>query len=84
MFKIVNNLDGLRFDDFFVRAMGITRGHKFKFFKKSCRLNLAKYGFGNRVCDDWNMLPDCAVNAVSVNCFKRQLDKYLRDDRGLI
>ena len=32
---------------------------------------MAKYGFGNRVCNDWNMLPDCTVNAVSVNCFKR-------------
>ena len=29
VFKIVNNLHGLRFDDIFVRAMGITRGHNF-------------------------------------------------------
>ena len=33
---------------------GATRGHSSKLFKRRVRLDVAKYKFGNRVCDEWN------------------------------
>jgi len=35
-----------------------SRGHDFKWFKKRVNLNVGKFSFGIRVCDEWNMRRD--------------------------
>ena len=65
------------------RSTITTRGHEFKLFKKSCRLNAAKYNFGNRVVNEWNKLLYYIVKQDSLNTFKGELDKFLRHSRGL-
>ena len=37
---------------YFVRDVGVTRGHSFKLFKKRVSLDVGRYKFGNRVCND--------------------------------
>ena len=44
--------------------------HKDK-FNDSIRMNF----FNNRIANDWNVLPDAAVNSNSVNSFKAKIDK---------
>ena len=63
---------------------GSRRGHCFKMFKKRFRLDVGKYVFSNRVCNWWNDLPGNVVRAGSLDEFKRGVDDYLRNNRGLI
>ena len=58
------------------------RGHVFKLFKKRCRLDVGRFKFANRVCEDWNGLDDDVVGVGSVNAFRRKLDHHLRNVRG--
>jgi len=62
--------------------VGATRGHDSKLFKKRVNLEAEKFSFGNRGCDDWNRLPGWVVSGESVNEFNRNLDHYIRDNRG--
>ena len=57
------------------------RGHVFKLFKKRCRLEVGRFKFANRVCEEWNGMDD-VVEAGSVNAFKRKLDHHLRNVSG--
>ena len=41
-----------------------------------CQYDIRKYSVCYRVVNVWNSLPDCAVEADSVNSFKNRLDKY--------
>jgi len=66
----------------FIKKVGISRGHSHKLFKKRVRLDVGKYCFSNRVCDEWNQLPGEIVNAGSVDSFKGRLDQYYRGIRG--
>jgi len=47
------------------------------------RLDVGKYCFSNRVCDEWNQLPGEIVNAESVDSFKGRLNQYYRGPRGI-
>jgi len=38
---------------------------------------MAKFSFGNRVCEQWNHLPGDVVSSSSVNIFKGRLENYL-------
>ena len=77
VYKILNKFEGLREGDFFIRDTRRGRGNSMKLFKKRVRLDAAKFSFGNRVCNDWNQLPDEVVTAPSINIFKNRLDGYL-------
>ena len=77
VFKKMKGYEGLAEQKLWERRVGNTRGHSFKIFKRAVRLDIGKYSFGNRVCDDWNDLPVDVVNASSVNVFKGRLDQYL-------
>lgn len=77
VFKILNKFEGLNESEFFVRDARRGRGNSFKLFRKRVRLDAAKFSFGNRVCTDWNQLPDEVVTAPSINVFKGRLDSYL-------
>jgi len=46
------------------------------------KLDVGKFSFGNRVCDEWNRLPEWVVNVESVNKLKGKWDHYLRENRG--
>ena len=84
VFKIIKGLEGLSEETFFERSGSITRGHSLKLNKARFRLDVAKYSFSNRTCNDWNALPEEIIQANTVNEFKGKVDRYLRDRRGLI
>ena len=54
-----------------------TRGHKAALVKKTCRLDMRKYSFSQRVINEWNKLSNDCVNASRVNMFKNRIDRYL-------
>jgi len=58
------------------------RGHNYKVFKRRFRLDVGKFKFGNRVCDEWNGLRDEIVNALTLNSFKAKLDNFFRHVKG--
>jgi len=59
--------------------------HAMEFFKKRVRLDIAKYSFGNRVCDQWNKLPAAVVSShiPHSSTFKSKLEKYQRNMGGI-
>ena len=58
-----------------------SRAHQYSLHKENCKKDIRKFFFKNRVTDQWNNLPTSIINAPSLNCFKRRLDKlWERDD----
>jgi len=53
-------------------------GNDHKLYINSERLDVGKFMFSNRVCQQWNDLPGEVVGAGSANRFKRGVDKILR------
>ena len=43
------------------------RGHSFKLFKRRYRLDVWRFKFANRVCEEWNGLDDDVVAVGSGN-----------------
>jgi hypothetical protein len=82
-FKILRGFENVDKDDFFTCADNTRRGHNFKLYKERSRLDCRKYFFSQRIVNTWNRLPETAVNAQSVNVFKSQVDKFLRNVGGL-
>ena len=85
VFKIMHGLEGLDREDIFTLQEGGhgTRGHSLKIFKQRARLTVRKFFFSQRVVQEWNNLSQEAVQAGSVNIFKRHIGKYLRHVGGL-
>ena len=48
-----------------------TRGHSLKLAKPSSHKDLSKFFFTRRVVDTWNDLPECVIQAPSVNSFEK-------------
>ena len=69
---------------FFDVADGATRRHVLKLFKRRVGLDVRKYKFGNRVCDEWNGLAEDVVMAGSLVTFKAKLDHHLRNVKGFV
>jgi len=67
---------------FFQRRVGSTKGHDLKLFKKRVKLDVVKFSFESRVCDEWKWLPEWVVNFEGVKKFMGHLDHYLRENRG--
>ena len=59
-----------------------TRGHNLKMRKDRFRLDVGKFSFGNRIVDEWNCLPQEAIESTSVNMFKNRVDCHLKYKRG--
>jgi len=59
-----------------------TRGHSVKPAKHSCKLDLRKYFFCERVIDRWNRLNEACVSCVTVNSFKGKLDMVRQKKMG--
>jgi len=55
---------------YFLNWMTGRRGHDQKLSKKSFKLDVRKFAFGNRVVNDWNSLSSQCVNCCTVNTFK--------------
>ena len=63
---------------------GARRGHSYKLFKKRYRLDVGKFKFASRVCEEWNRLGDGIVSVETLNVFKMRLDLHLRNVRGCV
>ena len=61
-----------------------TRGHNMKLYKYRFSKDVAKFSFVNRVIDEWNALPQEAIDCTSVNSFKNKIDCHLKYKRGFI
>lgn len=73
-YKIIAKLVDLPAQEFFLFKQGITRNNGACVYKNSFRFNAERYFFKNRCISSWNSLPTNAVNASSVNVFKKCLD----------
>jgi hypothetical protein len=82
VYKIFNGLDCIDSASLFDLSVSSRRGHDFKIFKKGFRLDVGKFKFANRVCEEWNLLNNHIVRAESLNVFKARLDHHLRNFRG--
>ena len=51
-----------------------TRGHKYRIAKEVSKINIRSNSFNNRIANNWNALPEDAVESKSVNTFKTKLD----------
>ena len=79
-FKIVNGHYDQEVAPELPKGNSTTRGHNKKLFKKrASRLNCRKHFFTLRVVSIWNTLPEEAVNAKTVDAFKRRLDRHWKD-----
>jgi len=66
VYKILMGIDSVKKEDLFETDEGRGRGHSMKLFKKRVRLDIAKYGFGNRVSDQWNKQPAAVVSSQGI------------------
>ena len=66
MFKIMKGIYKVETEKLFEMNKDSTRGHSLKVRKKHCRLNLRKNFFTQRIVNDWNHLPQTAVDAKNV------------------
>ena len=56
-----------------------TRGHSLRIRGRPFRMEMRKNFFSQRVVNLWNSLPQKAVEANSLDAFKRELDRALKD-----
>ena len=59
-----------------------TRGHSCKLKKFRCTRDIARYFLSNMVINRWNVLDHSAVDAPSINAFKRKLVKVRNNRMG--
>ena len=78
-YKVMHEINDVAKESLFELASptSATRGHSFKIKKQRTRLKLREHSFSNRVVNNWNDLPEDAVNAATINCFKTAVDKAL-------
>jgi ribonucleases P/MRP protein subunit RPP40 len=79
VFKIMKGFDKIDYRKFFeISTVEKTRGHSLKLVKKCCNGERRKQFFSQRVINIWNGLPQCVVQADSVNSFKNKLDSFAK------
>ena len=81
MYKILNSLDGLPFDDLFSFHHTVTRTNGYKLYKNFSHLNCRKYFFSQRVIEEWNHLPREIIESSNIWIFKSKLDVYWYNHR---
>ena len=77
VFKILNGIDKIDREHFFVYSRSTLRGHNQKLFKPRGRLDIKKNSFFNLVIHPWNSLPQDVIYSCNVSTFKNRLDKCL-------
>ena len=73
VFKIFHGITSLQKSKFFELGNRRTRGHSLKLSKQKFNCDERKFFFSNRIVDSWNILPEEAINATSVENFKQYL-----------
>src|SRR6218665_964045 len=74
-YKIITGEESIQWERFFELAPSkVTRGHRYKLFKK-WKGTLGQKCFSARVVDLWNALDDSTVSVDNVTAFKRKLGK---------
>ena len=56
-----------------------TRGHRFKIKVNRCQVDARARFFSERIVQDWNSLPDCAVSSGTLSGFKTAMDTCLTE-----
>ena len=76
VFKIMRGFSTSSLKCMFELNVGLaTRGHSLKLVKHRCQSDTRKYFFCNRVVSRWNQLDQRAIDAVTVDSFKRNLTR---------
>ena len=76
-FTILSNIYDSRVTNFLSKStFSTTRGHNFKLFIQHANINIRKWFFSIRIVDILNRLPSSVVNAPSVLCFEKRLNKF--------
>jgi len=78
-FKMLKGIDNVDSSHYFIRSSTGLRGHSLKLYKSGSRLDIRKYFFSQRVVEEWNRLPESAIQCETVNSFKNKLDLHLYD-----
>ena len=74
-YKIISGKESIQWERFFELAPSkVTRGHRYKLFKKR-KGTLGQKFFSAGVVDLWNALDDSTVSVDNVTAFKRKLGK---------
>jgi hypothetical protein len=75
-YKILFGLLDINWSNMFVRnEQSITRGHCFKLYAKTRRIDVRQNFFCNRVVNIWNRLPAREDDFKSLKCFKSFLTR---------
>ena len=77
VFKLINKLVDIPYEDFFVMTESITRGHSLKLKpvdRHHC--NIRNYFFTHRIIGVWNSLPDYIISSHSLHSFKSRLRTF--------
>ena len=76
--KILKDKEKVDVGKFFrVSMSNRTRGHSMKIIKSSCRLDLRKFAFSQRVINVWNTLTEDTIAYDTINSLKNKLDEFL-------
>ena len=79
-FKLLSNIYDSRVTNCLSQSnFSATRGQKFKLCVQHANFNIRKWFFSIRIGGIWNYLPSSVVNAPSVMCFEKRLDKCWAD-----
>ena len=80
VFRIVKEFDKIDSNLFFTFSdNSITRGHNRKIFKPNSNCNIRSNSFSLRIINDWNSLPQEAVDCETINSFKTILKRFWAD-----
>ena len=76
-FKLLNGLDQINYNNFFVLDGNTRGGHTLKVAKPPARLDILLHSFSHGVINCWNNLPVEIVECQSINNFKYKLSMFL-------
>lgn len=83
-FKIIKGFNNINPSNLFTfNQKTATRGNSLKLSGSTVNLNITKYFFTNDVIDNWNSLPEEAVQCTTIDSFKKKLDYHL-SSKGII
>ena len=77
IYKIMHGLEAVERNDIFeIIKESRTRGHRLKIRKPRCKSKMRQMSFSVRSINNWNNLPEIAINASSINKFKSELENH--------
>ena len=80
VFRIINQIDNIPFDQFFKFNVNNTRGHQWKLEKPRALTKIRQHTFSHRVVEEWNSLPLEISKCKTINSFKNLLDRVWKND----